>query len=160
VDGITTVEPKTWEYDPEKDAWNQKAELDPARGGLAGAVLQNRLLVFGGEGNPAAMSNGVYPDIDAYDPATDTWTQIGTMDGGGAIYSIGCTGHGVAMTQMNGRIIRDLVLDRKTQLTDSWFVNQRILPMPPEPLLSMATRSVATAMAVDDWWCDRGQAQG
>ena len=80
VDGITTVEPKTWEYDPEKDAWNQKAELDPARGGLAGAVLQNRLLVFGGEGNPAATSNGVYPDIDAYDPATDTWTQIGTMD--------------------------------------------------------------------------------
>ena len=80
VDGITTVEPKTWEYDPASDMWTEKADLDPARGGLAGAVLQNRLIVFGGEGNPAAMSNGVYPDIDAYDPATDTWTRIGTMD--------------------------------------------------------------------------------
>ena len=86
--------------------------------------------------------------------------QIGTMHGGGAVYSIGCTGHGVAMTQMNGRIIRDLVLERKTELTDSWFVNQRTLPMPPEPILSMATKSVATAMAVDDWWCDRGHARG
>ena len=80
VDGITGVEPKTWEYDPANDAWTEKAELDPARGGLAGAVLQNRLIVFGGEGNPAAMSNGVYPDIDAYDPATNTWTNIGSMD--------------------------------------------------------------------------------
>jgi len=80
LDGISGVEPKTWEYDPAKDAWTQKADLEPARGGLAGAVLQNRLLVFGGEGNPAAMSNGVFPDIDAYDPVTDTWTRIGSMD--------------------------------------------------------------------------------
>jgi N-acetylneuraminic acid mutarotase len=79
VDGITTVEPKTWEYDPATDTWTQKADIEPARGGLAGAVLQNRLLVFGGEGNPAAMSNGVYPDIDAYDPVTNTWARIGTM---------------------------------------------------------------------------------
>jgi glycine/D-amino acid oxidase-like deaminating enzyme len=86
--------------------------------------------------------------------------QVGSMDGGGAVYSVGCTGHGVALTQMNGRIIRDLILERETDLTNLWFVNQRTLPMPPEPILSIATKTVATAMAIDDWWCDRGQARG
>jgi glycine/D-amino acid oxidase-like deaminating enzyme len=54
----------------------------------------------------------------AFSVTANLTPQIGTMDGGGAVYSIGCTGHGVAMTQMNGRIIRDLVLERKTELTD------------------------------------------
>jgi N-acetylneuraminic acid mutarotase len=78
VDGITGVEPKTWAYDPEKDGWTQKMDIDPARGGLAGAVLRDHLLVFGGEGNKSA-SSGVFPDIDAYDPVTDTWQHIADM---------------------------------------------------------------------------------
>lgn len=78
VDGITGIEPKSWAYDPAKDAWSQRADLDPARGGLAGAVLAGRLLVFGGEGNQDATS-GVFPDIDAYDPATNTWQNVGSM---------------------------------------------------------------------------------
>jgi N-acetylneuraminic acid mutarotase len=78
VDGITGIEPKSWAYDPGTDEWTQKADLDPARGGLAGAVLHDRLVVFGGEGNKDATS-GVFPDIDAYDPATDTWENLGSM---------------------------------------------------------------------------------
>jgi N-acetylneuraminic acid mutarotase len=77
-DGITGVEPKTWAYDPAKDAWTEKSPIDPARGGLAGAVLHGRLIVFGGEGNMSAAS-GVFPDIDAYDPVADTWTKLGEM---------------------------------------------------------------------------------
>ena len=82
--------------------------------------------------------------------------QIGLLHGGAAVYSVGCTGHGVALTQMNGRIIRDLLLGRKTELTDLWFVNQRSIPMPPEPFRSIVARTVSAAMALDDWWCDRG----
>ena len=78
VDGITGIEPKSWAYDPAKDEWSAKADLDPARGGLAGAVLGGRLIVFGGEGNKDATS-GVFPDIDAYDPTTDTWQNLGSM---------------------------------------------------------------------------------
>lgn len=143
-----------------------------------------RLLVGGGPGLiPFAgnMNNDAYPtawkhleefitttfpvlrgiDIDyrwggAFSVTSDSTPQIGTLDGGGAIYSIGCTGHGVAMTQMNGRIIRDLVLDRKTDLTDLWFVNRRSFPIPPEPLRSIAAKAVMTAMKLDDWWCERG----
>ena len=91
----------------------------------------------------------------AFSVTADSTPQIGTLDGGGTVYSIGCTGHGVAMTHMNGRIIRDLVLGRKTDLTDLWFVNRRTLPLPPEPLRWLASRAVIGAMKADDWWCDR-----
>jgi hypothetical protein len=60
------------------------------------------------------------------------------------------------MTHMNGRIIRDLVLGRKTELTDLWFVNHRSIPMPPEPIRSIAARTAMAIMSLDDWWCERG----
>jgi glycine/D-amino acid oxidase-like deaminating enzyme len=91
----------------------------------------------------------------AFSVTADSTPHVCSVDGGAAIYSIGCTGHGVAMTQMNGQIIRDLVLDRKTDLTDLWFVNRRAFPLPPEPLRWIATRAVTTAMRLDDWWCER-----
>jgi len=92
----------------------------------------------------------------AFSMTSNFTPQIGLLHGGAAIYSVGCTGHGVALTQMNGRIIRDLILGRKTELSDLWFVNQRSMPLPPEPLRFLAARTVAAAMALDDWWCDRG----
>lgn len=91
----------------------------------------------------------------AFSVTPNSTPQIATLDGGGAVYSVGCTGHGVAMTHMNGRIIRDLILRRQTDLTDLWFVNRRSFPMPPEPLRSIGIRAVTTAMKLDDWWCDR-----
>jgi N-acetylneuraminic acid mutarotase len=78
VDGITNFEPKTWAYDPATDAWTEKASLPTPRGGLAGAVLGSKLYVFGGEGN-SAVSTGVFPNIDVYDPATDKWATIAQM---------------------------------------------------------------------------------
>jgi glycine/D-amino acid oxidase-like deaminating enzyme len=90
----------------------------------------------------------------AFSVTADSTPQIGTMHGGAAVYSVGCTGHGVAMTHMNGRIIRDLVLGGSTDLTDLWFVNRRALPLPPEPIRSIGAKAVTAAMALDDWWCD------
>ena len=95
----------------------------------------------------------------AFSVTSDSTPQIGTLHGGAAVYSIGCTGHGVAMTHMNGRIIRDLVLGRKTELTDLWFVNRRSLPIPPEPIRSLAVKAVIAGMSLDDWWCERGAAR-
>jgi glycine/D-amino acid oxidase-like deaminating enzyme len=91
----------------------------------------------------------------AFSVTSDSTPQIGTLDDGGAVYSVGCTGHGVSMTHMNGRIIRDLVLGRQTELTRLWFVNRRSFPIPPEPFRSIGARAVTMAMALDDWWCDR-----
>jgi glycine/D-amino acid oxidase-like deaminating enzyme len=95
----------------------------------------------------------------AFSVTSDSTPQIGTLHGGGAVYSIGCTGHGVAMTHMNGRILRDLVLGRTTELTELWFVNRRSFPIPPEPIRSLAVKAVMAGMSLDDWWCERGAAQ-
>lgn len=92
----------------------------------------------------------------AFSVTANSTPQIGTLHGGAAAYSVGCTGHGVAMTHMNGRILRDLVLGRSSDLTDLWFVNRRSLPLPPEPFSSLGAKAVTMAMAVDDWWCDGG----
>jgi len=78
ADGITGIEPKTWAFDLTTKTWTEKASLAPPRGGLAGAVLADRLFVFGGEGNVNA-SSGVFPDIDAYDPSTNQWQALEPM---------------------------------------------------------------------------------
>ncbi len=49
------------------------------------------------------------------------------------VYSLGTVGHGVSMTQLNGRTVADLILERRTDLTDVFFVNRRTVPWPPEP---------------------------
>jgi len=92
----------------------------------------------------------------AFSVTANSTPQIGTLHGGAAAYSVGCTGHGVAMTHMNGRILRDLVLGHRSALTDLWFVNRRSLPLPPQPIASIGAKAVTAAMAIDDWWCDRG----
>ncbi|MGE4129203.1 MAG: NAD(P)/FAD-dependent oxidoreductase [Hyphomicrobiaceae bacterium] len=94
----------------------------------------------------------------AFSVTADSTPQVGTLDGGGATFSIGCTGHGVAMTHMNGRIVADLVAGRKTDLTDLWFVNRRVMPLPPEPFRWLAARAVMAAMALDDYWAGRRSA--
>jgi glycine/D-amino acid oxidase-like deaminating enzyme len=95
----------------------------------------------------------------AFSVTANSTPQIGTMHDGAAVYSVGCTGHGVAMTHMNGQIIRDLVLGRKTELSELWFVNRRSMPLPPEPFRSLGAKAVTAGMALDDWWCDRGMPQ-
>ena len=90
----------------------------------------------------------------AFSVTANSTPQIGTLHGGGAFYSVGCTGHGVAMTHMNGRILRDLVLGRRSALTELWFVNRGSLPLPPQPIASIGAKAVTAAMALDDWWCD------
>jgi len=96
----------------------------------------------------------------AFSMTPDFTPQIGTLHSGDAVFSIGCTGHGVAMTHMNGQVIRDLILERKTPLTRLWFVNRRTIPMPPEPIRTLVAACVSRAMAIDDWWCERGSRDG
>ena len=46
--------------------------LPTARSGLAAAVLDGRIHVFGGEGNPATPT-GVFSENESYDVASGTW---------------------------------------------------------------------------------------
>jgi len=80
----------------------------------------------------------------------DMAPAIGYLGDQRAIYSVGCVGHGVAMTHLNGWTIADLILERKTDLTDIWFVNRRIIPWPPEPLRLAASHLIRGYMRIED----------
>ena len=65
-------------YDPATNTWTQKAPMPTGRSGIAGAVVGNCLYIFGGEGNPSDP-NGIFHQVEAYDAASDTWSQLPPM---------------------------------------------------------------------------------
>jgi N-acetylneuraminic acid mutarotase len=72
-ENVATVEV----YDPATDAWETVAPLPEARGGLAAAVHDGSIYVFGGEQhNPDPL---VYDDVWRYDPEADEWTSAGNL---------------------------------------------------------------------------------
>jgi len=80
----------------------------------------------------------------------DMAPAIGFLGDKRAIYSLGCVGHGVSMTHLNGRTLADLALERKTDLTDIWFINRRMIPWPPEPLRMVASQIIRGYMRIED----------
>ena len=66
------------------------------------------------------------------------------------VYSLGCVGHGVSLTHLNGRTVADLVLERRTDLTDVFFVNRRTLPWPPEPIRNLTAKAILGYMHLED----------
>jgi glycine/D-amino acid oxidase-like deaminating enzyme len=92
----------------------------------------------------------------------DSFPAMGYLGGDRrVIYSLGCVGQGVALTNMAGQILRDLVTEEETELTDLFFVNRRLIPLPPEPLRFVMAQGLRRAMALQDNWERRKQpAQG
>ncbi len=86
----------------------------------------------------------------------DLVPAIGKVGDERAWYSLGCVGHGVAPTHLNGQTLADLLLEKKTDLTSIWFVNRRTIPWPPEPLRWVASQAILGYMHVEDRWYERG----
>lgn len=80
----------------------------------------------------------------------DMAPAMGFIGDSRAVYSLGCVGHGVSMTHLNGRTLADLICERKTDLTDVWFVGRRTLPWPPEPLRWVASQAIRGYLRVED----------
>jgi glycine/D-amino acid oxidase-like deaminating enzyme len=72
-----------------------------------------------------------------------------------AVFSLGCVGHGVSMTHLNGRTIADLLLEKDTDLTQVWFVGRRTIPWPPEPVRFAASHAIRGYMRLEDWAYER-----
>jgi N-acetylneuraminic acid mutarotase len=76
--GIGAVQNEVYEYDAAGDAWLPRAPMPTARGGSAAGVAGGLIVVVGGEGNGGDPS-GVFPQTEAYDPATDAWQIFDDM---------------------------------------------------------------------------------
>lgn len=73
--------------------------------------------------------------------------QAGTPDN---VFVLGCVGHGVSLTHLHGQTVRDLVLERDTDLTRVFFVNRKTVPWPRGMLRNLATRAIAGFMRWED----------
>ncbi len=72
-----------------------------------------------------------------------------------AVYSLGCIGHGVSMSHLNAKVLRDLVLERPSDLYGCPFVNRTVIPWPPEPLRIMAAGALRGYLQFEDAWYER-----
>jgi glycine/D-amino acid oxidase-like deaminating enzyme len=88
-------------------------------------------------GGPVSVPTQMVPDIG----------QLGDKR---AWYSLGCMGHGVSLTHLNGRTLADLLCERKTDLTDVWFVNRRTIPWPPEPFRFLVGEAIRGYLRIED----------
>lgn len=67
-----------------------------------------------------------------------------------AVYALGCIGHGVSMSYLNGRLLSEL-LDGDEDLTaDCPFVNRRVIPWPPEPFASVGKHAIRGYLRTED----------
>jgi glycine/D-amino acid oxidase-like deaminating enzyme len=86
----------------------------------------------------------------------DLTPAIGFLGDQRAVYSLGCIGHGVSMTHLNGRAIADLLLGRDTDFANGPFVNRREIPWPPEPIRFGVSAALRAYLHAEDWFHERG----
>ena len=81
---------------------------------------------------------------------------IGHLGDERIVYSLGCLGHGVSLTHLNGKTIAEILLERKTELTDMFFVDRKVVSWPPEPLRFLVGRTIVGLARLEDWWHETG----
>lgn len=70
---------------------------------------------------------------------------------GTAVYSLGCIGHGVSMSYLNGKVLTELLMGDDGGLAeDCPFVNRRVIPWPPEPFGTAIKHMLRGYLAAED----------
>jgi glycine/D-amino acid oxidase-like deaminating enzyme len=75
--------------------------------------------------------------------------EVGFIGDERIVYSLGYVGHGVSMSQYNGRLVADLLGGRDTELSRFWIVNRKAIPWPATPLAWPIMRTLRRAFR---WW--------
>jgi len=71
---FSTVE----EYDPATDTWTTKSPMPTARGWHSANVVDGKIYIIGGAQGMTPGAGHVVT-VEVYDPATDSWSQMGDM---------------------------------------------------------------------------------
>ncbi len=85
----------------------------------------------------------------------DLIPALGYLGDNNCVYSLGCIGHGVSLTHMNGLTIAELLLGKESDRTNIFFVNRTVIPWPPEPLRFMLSHAFRGILRVQDFVYDR-----
>jgi glycine/D-amino acid oxidase-like deaminating enzyme len=80
----------------------------------------------------------------------DWCATVGLDRGTGLAWAGGYVGHGLTSTNLAGRTLSDLVLERRTELTDLPWVGRRVRRWEPEPARWIAVRGLYKAYGVAD----------
>ncbi|KAK4186061.1 hypothetical protein QBC35DRAFT_465064 [Podospora australis] len=57
----------------------KKGKMPTARGGVVAAAVGKNIYTIGGEGNPKNGTEGVFPQVEAYDTTKDKWEKLPDM---------------------------------------------------------------------------------
>jgi glycine/D-amino acid oxidase-like deaminating enzyme len=79
-----------------------------------------------------------------------------------AVYGLGCIGHGVAMSYLNGEVLADLLVGDGHGATSSQcpFVNRRVISWPPGPMATAAKYAIRGYLQAEDAVHERAPARG
>ncbi|MHC4145484.1 MAG: Kelch repeat-containing protein, partial [Planctomycetota bacterium] len=132
---FTTVE----EYDPATDTWTTKAPMPTTRLAHSTSVMDGKIYVIGGVHRPGVWTEELTTsDIEAYDPATDTWTTkapmptarvfVATSVANGKIYAFG------GATAAGGTVLS--TVEEYDPATDTWRTKA---PLPTRRAVSSAS---------------------
>ncbi|TLS26756.1 hypothetical protein PpBr36_04287 [Pyricularia pennisetigena] len=66
--------------DPEAGWETKQGHMPTPRGGVAAAAVGHKIYTFGGEGNQAEGSGGVFSETEAYDVVSDSWERLREME--------------------------------------------------------------------------------
>ena len=122
---VSTVEA----YDPATDTWTKKTHMPSRRSHVAIAVVDGQIYVIGGLFGETFQDNRALSAVEAYEPATDTWTKkadmptarlhIGACVVDGRIYVTGGQGKAnVAVGCVSTVEVYDPATDTWTQASD------------------------------------------
>src|SRR5205085_4364032 len=125
------------EYDVTTNQWRSRAPIPTARGGLASGTIDNRIQVFGGEGNSGTPAS-TFQQNEEYDPATDTWRTLPSMPH---------PRHGFYGATLDGRIFTPsggpMAGANYSQVHDSFFLPPLVAPQ----IAAMGVRNAASLQA-------------
>lgn len=85
----------------------------------------------------------------------DMVPALGYLGDKRAVYSLGCMGHGVSLTHLNGQVMADLLLERKTEWTECFPVNRKVFKWPPEPIRFVGEMAILGYLHAEDAWLER-----
>jgi glycine/D-amino acid oxidase-like deaminating enzyme len=85
---------------------------------------------------------------------------FGSLLDGRLHYGVGYNGHGVAPSHTGGKVLRDKVLGRRSELTELCFVDAVEPTFPPEPLRFVGAALTRRALLRQDAQLDAGRSTG